>query len=80
MPAMLKIENLSKFENIIYKAKKRHMYMVVKDFRINNKCYFPIRQGDIVCSVHEEKGWNLVYEEERPHKFGFVPNNYLQII
>ena len=57
------------------------MYMANKDFRIyNNKCYFPLRQGDIVCSVYEEGGWLLVYEEDKPKKFGFAPGNYLQVI
>ena len=55
--------------------------MANKDFRIyNNKCYFPLRQGDIVCSVYEEGGWLLVYEEDKPKKFGFAPGNYLQVI
>lgn len=54
--------------------------MAVKDFRINNRVYFSLRQGDIVCAVHEENGWRLVYEEDKPRKFGFAPGNYLQLI
>ena len=79
-PEMLKIKDLSKYENMIYKTKKRFMHMAVKDFRINDKCYFKMRQGDIVCSVHTEGGWKLVYEEEKPKRFGFVPVSYLQSI
>ena len=57
------------------------MYITIKDFRmINNKIYFPIRQGDILCSVYEKDGWNLVYDECNPKKFGFVPSNYIQLI
>ena len=55
--------------------------MAIKDFRINdNRVYFSLRQGDIVCSTFETKGWRLVYEEDKPRKFGFVPGDYLQII
>jgi hypothetical protein len=80
LPTLLNIKNLSKYENLIYKTKKRYMHMAVKDFRINDKCYFKMRQGDIVCSVHEESGWKLVYEEDKPKRFGFVPADYLQSI
>lgn len=70
----------SKYENLIYKTKKRTMYIAMKDFRPKDRNYFPMRQGDILCSVQEIKGWSLVYVEENPKKFGFVPSNYLNVI
>lgn len=56
------------------------MYIAKKDFRINNKCYFSIRQGDVLCGIYNEDEWTLVYNEENHEKFGFVPTNYLTSI
>lgn len=80
LPPIIKDLDSSKYENLIYKSKKRKMYIAVKDFRPKDRNYFPMRQGDIVCSVYEKKGWNLVYYEDNPKKFGFAPGNYLNII
>ena len=81
LPPPLKKPDISKYENLIYKTKKRKMHIALKDFRPkNNRNYFAIRQGDIVCSVYEQKGWYLVYHEDNPKKFGFAPKNYLNMI
>lgn len=80
MPAPIQGLDCSKYENLIYKSKKRTMYIAMKDFRPKDRNYFPMRQGDILCSVYELKGWRLVYVEENPKKFGFVPDNYLNVI
>lgn len=80
LPPIIKNLDSSKYENLIYKSKKRKMYIAVKDFRPKDRNYFPMRQGDIVCSVYERKGWYLVYYEDNPKKFGFAPGNYLNII
>ena len=39
-----------------------------------------VRQGEVVCSVYENKGWVFVYKDDEPKKFGFVPLNYLNDI
>ena len=80
LPPMIHNLDATKYENLIYKSKKRKMYIAVKDFRPKNRNYFPMRQGDIVCSVYEKKGWFLVYYEDNPKKYGFAPENYLSII
>lgn len=80
LPPVTKGMDASKFENQIYISKKRHMYIALKDFRLPDKNYFPLRQGDVVCSVAASGGWYFVYKEENPKKFGFVPGNYLNII
>lgn len=80
LPPVVKGMDASKYENQIYISKKRHMYIALKDFRLPDKNYFPLRQGDVVCSVAALGGWYFVYKEENPKKFGFVPGNYLNII
>ena len=80
MPPIIKNLDASKYENLIYKSKKKRMYIAIKNFRIANKNYFPLTQGDIVCSVYETKGWKLVYNEGNPQKFGFCPAKFLNII
>lgn len=80
LPPIPKSLDSSKYENQIYLGKKRHMYIALKDFRLPDKNFFPLRQGDVVCSVATVQGWYFVYREENPKKFGFVPGNYLNII
>ena len=80
MPPLLKEIDASRYENQIYTTKKRRMYIAIKDFRLNDKNYYNLRQGDVVCCVTSTKGWYLVYSEENPKKYGFCPGNYLNII
>lgn len=80
LPPWLKGVDVSRYENQIYTTKKRKMYIAIKDFRVSDKNYFPLRQGDVVCCVSTEKGWYFVYKEENPKKFGFCPGNYLNLI
>ena len=80
LPEALTNLDSSKFENLIYKTKKRRMYIVVQDYRVKDKNYISLRQGDIVCAVHEIAGWSFVYFEENPRKYGFFPTDFLNLI
>lgn len=80
LPPMLKNADSSRYENLIYNAKKKKLYIAIKDFRHSDKNYFTLKQGDLVCSVLTLKGWYLVYQEDNPKKFGFCPGNYLNLI
>jgi hypothetical protein len=80
MPPMLTNPDISRYENLIYSSKKKKIYIGIKDFRVNDKNYYPLRQGDLVCCVITLKGWYLVYQENNPQKYGFCPGNYLNLI
>jgi hypothetical protein len=79
-PAFLKGLDSSKYENLIYKCKKRNMVMAKQDWRSREKSSINLRQGDIVCSVHQLDGWSLVYFEDNPKRYGFFPTDYLHNI
>lgn len=79
-PAFPKDLDRSKYENMIYDGKKRKMYIVAKEARFTDKNCISLRQGDVVCSVKDFDGWNLVYFEDNPKKYGFYPTSYLSFI
>ena len=79
-PAPLVNLDSTKYEMMIYHTKKRKMYITVQDYRNKDRNYLSLRQGDIVCCVHEVSGWSFVYFEDNPKKFGFFPTDYLSII
>ena len=79
-PAFIKGLDSSKYENLIYKCKKRNMVMAKQDWRSREKSSISLRQGDIVCSVHQLDGWSLVYFEDNPKRYGFFPTDYLHNI
>ena len=56
------------------------MFMSIVDFRGKDKNYLCVRQGDIVCQVIDVGGWFMVYFEDNPKKFGFVPGTGLTLI
>lgn len=70
----------TKYEMMIYKTKKRKMYIALEDYRSRDRNYLSLRQGDIVCGVHEMNGWSFIYFEDNPKKFGFFPTDFLSLI
>lgn len=76
----LKELDSSRYENKIYSAKKRKMYIAVKDFKLQDRNFFALKQGDVVCSVAKVKEWLFVYKENKPQKFGFCPQSCLNLI
>lgn len=81
LPPMIPGLDASKYENMIYKSKKRKTYIVVEDYRNNNKNYISLRQGDIVCSVLDyNNDWMFVYFEDQPARYGFFPSVLLNLI
>jgi hypothetical protein len=43
LPPPIKGLDKTKYENLIYKSKKRKMYIAMKDFRPKDRNYFPMR-------------------------------------
>jgi hypothetical protein len=80
MPPLLKIKDLNKYQNLLFRTPKKRMFIAKKDFHIKDKCYLRVRHGDLVVSIHKEAGWDLCYATEEPKKIGFVPTSYVQPI
>ena len=80
IPNLLQSVDSTKHENLIYKCKKRRMYISQQDFRGPDRNYLTVRQGDIVCAVMQQEAWAFVYLEHNPKKFGFVPALFLALI
>jgi hypothetical protein len=80
LPPLLKIKDLNKYQNLLFRTPKKRMYIAKKDFHIKDKCYLRVRHGDLVVSIYKEGGWDLCYANEEPKKIGFVPSSYVQSI
>lgn len=56
------------------------MNIALINYRAASKNYLSVREGDVICTVLDKKGWALGYVEGNAQKYGFIPKNHLRQI